>query len=183
MRQRQKDLIIGKLLGDGNLENRGTANSRLQIRHSLKQKEYVDWCYKQLKEFTKSNPKQHKDAYYFRTKSLPIFTKLRKLWYIDGKKVLPSNLNLSPFIISIWYMDDGYFDRVNKSIWLCTHCYSNKEIKLLLEMLNKFNIYGSKIKDRKHFKIRVFSRDTKKFIRLVKPYIIPSLLYKIEDTP
>ena len=91
MTKRQNELIVGKLLGNGSLEDRGNANSRLQIRHSINQKEYVDWCYRQLKEFTCSNPKQHKEPYYFRTKSLPLFSRLRKIWYNNKKKILPIN--------------------------------------------------------------------------------------------
>ena len=78
MTKRQQEFVIGKLLGDGSLENRGTAHSRLQIRHSIHQKEYVDWCYRQIREFVPSAPKQHKDSYYFRTRSLPMFTKIRR---------------------------------------------------------------------------------------------------------
>ena len=46
--KRQEEILTGILLGDGFLENRGTANSRLQIRHSLKQRDYVNWLYDEL---------------------------------------------------------------------------------------------------------------------------------------
>ncbi|OGG20703.1 hypothetical protein A3D03_00135 [Candidatus Gottesmanbacteria bacterium RIFCSPHIGHO2_02_FULL_40_13] len=183
MTKRQNELIVGKLLGNGSLEDRGNANSRLQIRHSINQKEYVDWCYRQLKEFTCSNPKQHKEPYYFRTKSLPLFSRLRKIWYNNKKKILPINLNLSPFSLAIWYMDDGYYDRIRKSIWICTHCFNMGDLTFLQNLLFRMKIHTGKVKDRTHYKLRVISKDTKEFIRLVRPYIVPSLLYKIGIAP
>jgi len=183
MNSKQNALIIGKLLGDGSLEDRGTANSRFQIRHSIKQKQYVDWCYRQLENYTVSKPKQHKQSYYFRTRSLPVFSNLRKEWYRKGKKSLPEKLNLSPFSLAVWYMDDGYYDTYHKAIWLCTHSFTEKEIGRLQKALNNFKITSGKIKDRNNFKIRIHSKDTKRFINVVKPHILPSLLYKIGIAP
>lgn len=183
MNSKQKALITGKLLGDGSLENRGTAHSRLQIRHSIKQKSYVDWCYEQLKNFTASAPKQHRQSYYFRTRSLPVFTNLRRKWYQNGKKFLPNDINLTPFTLAVWFMDDGYFDNYHQTIWLCVHCFTNKEIDYLQNQLSCFDIKSGKVKDRNNFKLRIYSRDTKGFINLVKPYILPSLLYKIGIAP
>lgn len=183
MTKRQNELIVGKLLGDGSLEDRGNANSRLQIRHSIQQREYVDWCYEQLKEFSCSNPKKHKESYYFRTKSLPIFSHLRKIWYKNKRKILPTNLKLSPFSLAIWYMDDGYYDRVRKSVWLCTHCFNEQELDFLQNLFQEMKIKTGKIKDRTHFKLRVLLEDTESFIQIIKPYIIPSLLYKIGIAP
>jgi len=181
--KRQQDFITGKLLGDGSLENRGTANSRLQIRHSIRQKDYVNWCYQQLRNLTTSIPKQHKKSYYFRTKSSPVFTKLRQEWYERSKKLLPSNLSLSPYILSIWYMDDGYYDRRRDSVWLCTHCFTLNELQRLIDALIQLGIHCTKIRDRTHFKLRVISKDTQKFFNTVRPYIVPSLLYKIGIAP
>jgi hypothetical protein len=183
VRQKQNELITGKLLGDGSLENRGTANSRLQIRHSIHQKHYVDWCWQQLREFTCSLPKRHENSYYFRTKSLPVFTKLRKVWYPEGRKILPSSLKINPFILAVWYMDDGYYDRRRDSVWLCTHCFKEREIKFLQRQLLDLGIESGIVKDRSHQKIRVFSKDKDRFISLVRRYITPSLLYKIGIAP
>lgn len=183
MTKRQQELIVGKMLGDGTLEDRGNANSRLQIRHSIKQKEYVDWCFLQLREFTSCYPRQLKNSYFFRTKGLPVFTKQRELWYQGKRKILPKKLAVSPFILTVWYMDDGYYDTRRESVWLCTRCYSLLEINRLRDILLRMGIASGVVKDRSHFKIRVLSKDRDKFIRQVKPYIIPSLLYKIGIAP
>ena len=47
---RQREIIIGKLLGDGHLETQNKGKTyRLKIEHSIKQREHVDWLYSNLK--------------------------------------------------------------------------------------------------------------------------------------
>lgn len=183
MTRQQQDLITGKLLGDGSLENRGTANSRLQVRHSIRQKEYVDWCYRQLEELVPAPPRQHEDSYYFRTRSLPVFTRLRKIWYSEDRKLLPGDLRLSPFVLAIWYMDDGYYDRVRNAVWISTHCFNQQEIQILQDLLSGMNVGSGMVKDRSHYKIRILSKDKGRFVQIIRPHILPSLLYKIGIAP
>jgi len=49
--QRQREIIIGTLLGDASLEKNGKY-SRLRIAHYGKQKEYVFWFVKELQPFS-----------------------------------------------------------------------------------------------------------------------------------
>lgn len=109
MQYDQQDFFTGKLLGDGSLEYRGSANSRFQVRHSIKQKLYVDWCYLQIKEFTASPPKIHLDSYYFRTRSLSLFSEMRKKWYLNKTKRIPEDLVLRAKSLAIWYMYSLFF--------------------------------------------------------------------------
>ena len=55
--ERQKSIIIGKLLGDGSLRRK--ANTLLAVKHSSSQKDYVHWVYEELKQFVKTPPKLH----------------------------------------------------------------------------------------------------------------------------
>jgi hypothetical protein len=80
-------------------------------------------------------------------------------------------------------MDDGYYDNHHEAIWLCVHCFTDNEIKRLQNELLGFGIQSGKVKDRNNYKIRVYSRDTQRFIELVKPNILSSLLYKIGIAP
>ena len=53
--KRQKEILIGAILGDGHLEKLYTPElSRLKIEHSYKQKEYVDWFYKEFSRVRKT---------------------------------------------------------------------------------------------------------------------------------
>mgnify|MGYP001560882335 FL=1 len=176
--RRQEEILLGTLLGDGFLENRGTANSRLQIRHSIKQKEYVDWLYKELANLTLSIPREIGNAYFFRSKSLPLFTTWRKRFYLNGFKIVPKDIFLSPLSLAIWFMDDGYCDK--KAAYFCTHSFNQEDLNHLQKLLSNYNLKSSFIADRGHYKIRLVVGSTPTFIELVKPFIHPSLLYKLE---
>jgi len=90
--QLQKSVIIGTLLGDGYLRViPGRKNAILEINHSFKAKDYVDWKYFVLKNVTRSSPKIRKNnkgriAYRFYTKQLPELTEMYRLFYKNNKK-------------------------------------------------------------------------------------------------
>ena len=70
----ERSIIIGSILGDGYLRKiPNRSNAFLEINHSLKAKDYVDYKYKLLKRICKSEPKVRKNngnrfAYRFYTK-------------------------------------------------------------------------------------------------------------------
>ena len=56
--KRQKEILIGLILGDGHLEKLYTPTlGRLKIEHSYKQKDYVDWIYNEFRNWVRSKPK------------------------------------------------------------------------------------------------------------------------------
>src|SRR3989344_4240825 len=93
---RQRDLIIGTLLGDGTLEKtRAGKNYCLKIQHSIKQSELVFWKYRQLQNFVLAPPKQQavNQSLRFRTVSHHELKEFEEM--------------LNPFVLSVWFMDDG----------------------------------------------------------------------------
>jgi hypothetical protein len=179
--KRQEEILLGTILGDGSFENRGTANSRLQIRHSYKQRDYVNWLYGELANFVLSKPRRIGDAYFFRTRSLPLFTKWRERFYKNGIKSVPKNISLTVLSLAVWFMDDGYFNK--KAAYFCTHSFTKEELIRLQKCLIKFGLESSFILDRGHYKIRLFVGSTPRFVELVKQFMHPSLLYKIGIAP
>ena len=108
--ERQKAIIIGSLLGDGTM--RCKTNALLEINHSIKQSEYVDWKYNELKKLVSSKPHKRfgnagRIAYRFTTKSLPELTKIYREFYADGRKIVPNGLKIHPLSLAVWFMDDG----------------------------------------------------------------------------
>ena len=53
----QKQLILGCVLGDGYMRKK--THAHLQITHSLKQKDYVDWKYQKLKSLVSTPPTRY----------------------------------------------------------------------------------------------------------------------------
>jgi LAGLIDADG DNA endonuclease family len=61
MTERQKQLLVGMLLGDGHLERqRGVLAARLKIEHSTSQSAYVDWKFQEWRDWVRTPPKQRK---------------------------------------------------------------------------------------------------------------------------
>lgn len=184
----QKSLIIGTLLGDGYLRIiPGKFNAFLEINHSIKQKEYVDWKYAQLRNISGKEPmtrpgRNGRIAYRFYTRQSPYLTDLYNCFYTAGNKIIPQDLVLDPVTISVWFMDDG--SRCRKSdLYLNTQQFNLKSQYGLIEKLRDSGIEARLNKDKEYRRIRILKSSIEKFEDIVRPHIIPCMEYKIGDDP
>ncbi|MEK7669341.1 MAG: LAGLIDADG endonuclease [Patescibacteria group bacterium] len=181
--QIQRSLIIGSLLGDGYVRiMKGRKNAFLEINHAFSMKEYVDWKYEMLKDIVISPPKMrkgngHRVAYRFFTKQHPEITELFKLFYKNGKKVIP-DFKLDPISLAVWYMDDGSKCGTS-SYYLNTQQFNLRDQNKLIKYLQKLGIESRLNKDKKYKRIRMIMSSIPIFINLVQEHIVPSLQYKI----
>jgi hypothetical protein len=179
--EEQKQILIGCLLGDGTM--RIKMNALLEINHSVEQKVLVDWVYTQFQKFTGTPPKQRNGngrriAYRFTTRSLPVFTLFYQQFFVNKKKKIPENLLLSPLTLAVWFMDDG--NKSRSSIYLNTQQFSLEEQKLLQKLLlEQWGIETTLNKDKCYFRIRIRVNSIKKFVALIKPYLLPEFYYKL----
>jgi recombination protein RecA len=191
----QFDVIVGSLLGDGRLECRSKGirhakTARFRAHHGDKQREYVDWKYKILKDFTSTPPRMitrhdkkrgiYETSYYFHTRSMSELGLLHEWFYVSGTKRIPINLKqiITPRMLAVWYMDDGSF--TGSGCTLNTHSFSVDEQKYLAKMLRDvFGIKTSLVKDRHQYKLSVSKRDFPELVEIVKPYITKLMSYKI----
>lgn len=190
--KRQREILIGKMLGDGFLEMNGK-HSRLKIDHTHKQKDYVFWLHNEFLPFTTAKP--YKIGYLdertnktylhwrFATKSLPIFNKWRKIFYLRKRKIIPDNIvNLlkSPLTLAVWYMDDGYRRKDCNALYLCTSGYNSDEQLMLQEALVKnFSIQTKVHHAAGNARLYIPARSAKAFCSTISKYIIPSFSYKL----
>ncbi|MFA5877733.1 MAG: LAGLIDADG endonuclease [Candidatus Paceibacterota bacterium] len=193
----QLDVIIGSLLGDARLECRsiGLRNpitARLRVHHGEKQKEYVFWKYKALQNLTLkmpqesswNNPKRdlHEVSWYFHTKSTEELGIIHSRFYKNGVKILPEDIFdvLTPQMMAVWFMDDG--SNVGESFTLSTHSFSLEEqMRIIGYLKRQYVITATLVKDRMKFKIGIGRNDYDRFVDIVRPFIIPSMIYKIAD--
>ena len=193
----QLDAIIGSLLGDGRLECRSAGvrhpiTARFRVHHGEKQKEYVFWKYEMLKNFVSQKPQEiiwdnpkrnlHEVSWYFHTRSSVELGIIYKYFYRNGGKMLPQNIDqfINPRSLAIWFMDDGSNNGNNFTI--STHSFSLEEHERIIRFFkNKFGIAGTIVKDRIRFKIAFGAGEYQKFARIIQPYVIPSMNYKIID--
>ncbi len=189
----QKAIIVGSLLGDACLhDNWSKTNSRLQIRHSLAQKEYVMWKYEALKSLVLTGPQHYgrTNSVWFRTISHPDLTKLHEIFYRDGKKIIPEDVIVAflsnPITVAVWFMDDG--NAVMRKGKLCgyhlnTQSFTRGENELLAEVfLALYEISCTVEKNHGYYRLAIWQEPSrKKFSHLIQEYILPSLKYKISS--
>lgn len=182
---------------------------QLEIGHSITQEAYCKWKrdliysifggkkppkigYKEIK--LKGYDKTYQACRF--TKSHPYFSYLRNLLYPNGVKVMTREIldKLTLQGIAIWFMDDGSFYKKDnedgtKSICfdlrISTDSFTKEENEIIVDYFKEkwginFHVYQYH-KERKHnWIIRANKEAAIKFIKLISPYVIPEMKYKVE---
>lgn len=191
---RQEAILVGKILGDGCLEKNGN-HVRLKIEQSDKQKEYVLWLYEQLNPFVGGFPKavlhtgwgKETKRWRFATRSLLVFDKYYELFYVQRRKRIPSTISsflVSPLTLAVWYMDDGYMRTDKSGAYLCTSSFTIPEHQQLQYVLEQnFDVHTSIHFAGKYARLHIPSRDLRRFVSIIEPYIVGCMRYKLSLTP
>ena len=186
--ERQRELVIGSLLGDGYLEKRGKS-VRFGFSQSGQRMFYVKWKYEQLcdlvdepikcYEYTDHRTGRKYSVCLFKTRAHPWFGELYPLFYRSGEKVIPPEIKrmLTPFTVAVWYMDDGSLSKGTPIF--NTQAYSVRDLFRLSSALRKFHLVANLNKDRGRYRLRILKKHATKFSELVKPYILPEFRYKL----
>lgn len=196
----QKEVIFGSMLGDLTAERTQiTGNTRLRFYMSLKNKELIYHLYSIFQSYVKTEPKIYERGLNKLTKALHIdigFSTLKYLIFnwvyeefyvkINNKniKIVPKNSfdRLTAVSLAFWIMDDGSFNKSKGYLILCTDSYSREDVLYLISILEtKFNLSCGLIeyKKDKAYRIRINKSSLPHLISLIRPHIIPSMLYKI----
>ena len=196
--KQQTDVLIGTVLGDGFLQKTGEKNARLRLEYSQKQKDFLQWKGNIFGRLFQGKPKclerihpKSKKAYKYcrwQSSASPAFGKWREYFYPNGKKIIPNNLEnflTNPITLAVWYMDDGYFDKINKNSFIYLGRITNAEAKTLQKVIKKNFGITAAVYDKKNKGLALFFgvAETKKFHTLIHSFIIKSLQYKLSLTP
>src|SRR3989338_6728411 len=180
----QKSLVIGTILGDGYVRIiPRRKNAFLEVNHSISQRLYVDWKYQILQSIVRSEPKLRKGngnriAYRFFTQCIPEITNLFHYFYKEKRKMIPDDLHLDPLSLAVWFMDDG--SRSGGSLYLNTQQFSMQDQKTLQSILsNQYYIHSGLNRDKEYWRVRIVTADAQKFCDIIRPYVIPSMEYKL----
>lgn len=193
----QEQVLLGTLLGDGCLQKScgNSGNTRLQMLHCIKQKEYLlhkssffpeaDGEIIDYYSLDKRLNKYYRKVVYF-TKYFCVFNKYRDLLYKNEIKVVTKELldKLDVLAVAIWYMDDGTFRKTGKNsgqLRICTHSFTRSEHELMKDWF--FNKYSIEFKigtsKDKNYLIISNIKNINKFFSLIEEYIIDEMSYKI----
>ncbi|KKR45109.1 MAG: hypothetical protein A3G47_02745 [Candidatus Zambryskibacteria bacterium RIFCSPLOWO2_12_FULL_39_45] len=197
----ERDILIGSLLGDGCLRIIGkTKFPAFSVSHSEKQKDYVLWKYEKLKRFVRTPPWREERIYHrdrsrktiswrFQTLTNEIFSDLYHMFYKNGTKIIPENIDLllrkSPLALAVWLMDDG--NKNHNAVFLNTQSFSFEEQEKLSQVLH--DVYGFHVTVNSHsksngvqlYRIRIDTESTKKLKMIIKSFILPQFYYKIPN--
>lgn len=179
-------VILGCILGDGRLDKPEAGNSRLLVRHSIKQLDYVIYKHSLLKPyslrlfvvewFDKRTGKEYK-AVGFNTKRDKLFTELYRVFYPKNRKVIPDNISelANEIALAIFIGDDGTWDPTARTVKISVDSYDNDSRINIKKWLDNLGIEATIEKDR----IYILRRAYPHFIKLIRSYLPPTMHYKL----
>lgn len=192
-KKERRAILAGLMLGDG-----GRTKNNFYIGHSMKQKDYALFKSDLLQKITgkEVNIRERTNKLGYSNirvepKLIPLTKRLvRELWKNGEKKISRNFLNyLSLESIAIWFMDDGSksFKKRNgkvHAVEVTLNTYLSKEDNEIIIHYFK-EVWGIKWglnKSKSHYRLRMGTCEARKFFKLISPYIIPSMQYKINLT-
>jgi recombination protein RecA len=194
----QLQLILGSLMGDGNLSpNRvGRSGTRFRMGHGAQQAPYLDWKVSLLGNIKCSRTTNAKGAVFADFTPLPELAELHDAVYFgDGKKHLSWDYlkALTPLALAAWYADDGSFTLRSKGVQertrggtgrieICVEAMSPGSRDRLVQYLQ--DTHGLNVRLRssgaRQVAVLVFTTAASgKFQKLIAPYVHPSMDYKL----
>lgn len=198
------EALIGIMLGDGHINQRSlTGNARFLYGQSGKEakRAYFEHVYDLFKPFCTPDSKYYlktwidtrsgteRTSISFVTMQLPCFSVFRKMFYLDGIKIVPVDIynNLTAVGLAYWIMDDG--SKSGQGLHLNTYCFDQQSIdRLLFVLKEKFSLEctihnhtgGQGGAAALQPRIFISSTSMSRLRELVSPYIVSSMQYKIK---
>jgi len=184
------------MLSDGCLQRRGNSNARFLFAQSGKdnKREYFNLVFSLcipfmtptaialgavVKEFVHTTTGAIYSKVSISTMGLPCFTALHTLFYLNGTKVVPSNIAelLTPCGLAHWIMGDG--SKHNKGLHLSVYAFSTADVKLLVAALTAMGLTVTIHSHVSGPRIYVHEASMPHLRSLVVPYMVPSMYYKV----
>ena len=193
--QHQLEIIEGALLGDGNLSiHKNSINANFS--YLSKSKEHVEFVCNDLldfalkshniiyTEFLDKRTNKIYGRYDYKSIANITFTELYNKWYKDKKKIIPSDLILTPLNILIWYLGDGELvksnTRIKDEIFLCTDSFTKEDIcNILLPQLASFSPTITE-HAKGQYRIRIPRIKVESFLNFIGPCPVKDYQYKWE---
>lgn len=211
--ERQLEIVTGSLLGAGTIwTNFVDPLMKWQFSQSKKdyigddKKTYLCWFVKEFIEIGCSvrlrnelgtglvNPNKIYNSYTLCTRCDKFWNSIESKWYVPRtdhptfkrRKIVPSDIKLSPLTLCIWYMDDGSNNQIDANIEINTQGFTVDEIEFLITKLKyDLNINSHKKIGGRNGQYKIYiGRDSYfEFIEIIKPHVEwDCFKYKIETS-
>ncbi len=215
----QWDVITGGLLGDAGVtdtceKDKYDNNSCFVKSQVVRTEEHILWHQDFLKPYSGSGVsritiRQNKlfcgdynlfkgkyvatdrtfDASCYTTISHPVFSDLRRHWYKNGVKIVPTDIRLRPLSCAVWYCDDGCLVG-GTSITMATNGFTFSDCDVLVAELFRLGVSATIRKHHSNYSgliqplICMNRLPAANFIEMVRPHIIwQCFQYKIAHKP
>jgi recombination protein RecA len=191
----QWQLILGGVMGDGNLSpnRRGRSGVRFRMGHGVRQVRYLDWKASLLGNIKQSRSTNAKDAAFVDLTPLPELGELREVVHLGGRKHITEEYlkALTPFALAIWYQDDGCLTLRSKGLQrrteggsgrvdFCVEAMSPGSRERLRDYLRDTYGLDVKLTMRGGKGTLIFTTESSaRFQQIVAPYVHPSMEYKL----
>ncbi|WP_396445271.1 intein-containing recombinase RecA [Actinomadura sp.] len=186
----QWQVILGSVMGDGNLSpnRRGRSGVRFRMGHGADQEAYLDWKTSLLGNIEHSRTTNAKGAVFADFTPLPELDEVRQVVYFgDGKKHFTWDYlkALTPLALAVWYMDDGCFTVRSKGVQerteggtgrieICVEAFSPGSRERMVEYLRDTHGLDVKLTLRGARAVSVIQFTTAasaQFQKLIAPYV------------
>jgi hypothetical protein len=188
-----KQVLVGNILGDLYMRRFSEkANTRVVFRQGSINASYLLHLYELFQEFvatppsvttvTDKNTGKIRYNLSFATLSLPCFNELYESFYVNGTKIIPTNIAdiLTSVSLAYWIMDDGSF--TGNGLRLSTNAFSLNDLDLLIKALDKnFSIKASiniQYKEESQYTLYISKNQLPLVKNLVSKYMHPDMMYK-----
>src|SRR5262245_23915134 len=196
--EQQWQVVLGSLMGDGNLSpnRQGRNGVRFRLGHGAAQAAYLDWKVELLGNIPVSRRTDTRGAVFADFRPLPELGELQESMYlVPGKKVLIEEYlkQLTPLALAIWFMDDGTFTLRSKGLQQRTQGGSGR-VQFCIEALTEgsrdrlvdylrdthgFDVSWRKAGAAAKAVLTFTTASSRDFLALVAPYVHPSMDYKL----
>jgi len=203
--QKEKQIVLGTLLGDGSFMKGHNDKHQLSICHSIKQQLYVQWLYvnlPNLRQVHSTGPHIWNTSYYnhkyqekrtfqatgFTTRQHPFIQQIYSLLKgTNSRKIITREyLNLlDPQGIAIWWCDDGCCNWRARTGTLSTMGLSLKEHEIIQQWFR--TIWGIDVKisiwhdnGKPYYTTRFNATNLKRLIKLIKDWVPECMRYKVD---
>jgi hypothetical protein len=188
-------IIIGSLLGDSYIEYISFKGSKIIFALDNRNIEYLMWFHKYLADRGYCNIEKPKllkrigkksKIYYYYNINTYTFTSLDfiyDLFYKNQIKRIPKNIEyyLTPLSLSIWIQNNG--TKVSGGLKLSTNSFTKEDILYLSSIIKKLYNLDNSIQSTgkiNQYIIYFPKKSMNNLSQLVKPYILPSMYYKLK---
>ena len=189
----QREMLVGLLLGDACLETCDRRRTyRLKIEQSADHEAYVRHLRDALGDWVLSGPRRREKtattgavtvSWAFNTVSHAAFRFYAQQFYEQGKKRVPKLIHrwLKPRGLAYWFMDDGSMkSRQSKGVIFNTQGFEPADVDRLVDLLtSQFDLQAKVRRQKDGRQIYVSGKSYDTFCKLVDPYVIPAMRYKV----